>query len=350
MEFEQGLRQQIAYHPSMKAQDVVKLCYQAAFGAEHLLQNERMAKKLFRLEFCSVAKNEGMLFEQISVDICRVNLAVWKKRGLPPLWLFRMFSLSISDGGADREGEFLKNLKVAERLLEEGVLPFSKSDWQDYQQRYMQEGIQAVHHSETYRREEHPSYRIVNVRYLRLFPLLEKLATFSDKKGAYCIAIDGRAASGKTTIASQLEEILMGGVIHMDDFFLPKELRTEKRFAQLGGNVHYERFLKEIIPNLSRCDEFSYQRFDCKKMDYGEWRKVPKTKWHIVEGSYSCHPVLGRYMDLRVFSDITEQEQRRRILAREDVNVARMFMERWIPLEEAYFSGFCLKEHADMVL
>ena len=35
------------------------------------------------------------------------------------------------------------------------------------------------------------------------------------------IAIDGRCASGKTTLARELAERLGAGVIHMDDFFLP---------------------------------------------------------------------------------------------------------------------------------
>ena len=78
---------------------------------------------------------------------------------------------------------------------------------------------------------------------MRLLPLLQRIA--AEEKRPLVIAIDGRAASGKTTAAEQLRFILGGSAIHMDDFFLPVSLRTAERFAEPGGNVHYERFCEE---------------------------------------------------------------------------------------------------------
>ena len=75
------------------------------------------------------------------------------------------------------------------------------------------------------------------VQYLRLMPILERIAGRQDAKPVYIIALDGRAASGKTTMARQLAELLDAEIIHMDDFFLPMELRTEQRLATPGGNV-----------------------------------------------------------------------------------------------------------------
>ena len=68
--------------------------------------------------------------------------------------------------------------------------------------------------------------------------------------GMRIIAIDGRCAAGKTTLAARLAKELGGDVIHMDDFFLPLELRTEERFREPGGNVHYERFKTEVLKPL----------------------------------------------------------------------------------------------------
>ena len=42
------------------------------------------------------------------------------------------------------------------------------------------------------------------------------------------IAIDGGAASGKTTLAGELAKRFGGACVHMDDFFLRPEQRTEK--------------------------------------------------------------------------------------------------------------------------
>ena len=89
--------------------------------------------------------------------------------------------------------------------------------------------------------------------------------------GMRIIAIDGRCAAGKTTLAARLAKELGGDVIHMDDFFLPPALRTQERRSEPGGNVHYERFLTEVIPKLASGQAFSYQRFDCSRMAPGDW-------------------------------------------------------------------------------
>ncbi len=49
------------------------------------------------------------------------------------------------------------------------------------------------------------------------------------------VAIDGRCAAGKTTLAQALADATGGGVIHMDDFFLPTGLRTAARLEEPGG-------------------------------------------------------------------------------------------------------------------
>ena len=45
------LREQVALHPSMQPQDVVKLLFQAAFGAEHLLTDKDAAFRWLQKEF-----------------------------------------------------------------------------------------------------------------------------------------------------------------------------------------------------------------------------------------------------------------------------------------------------------
>ena len=50
--------------------------------------------------------------------------------------------------------------------------------------------------------------------------LKEHICTLLQEKGGRAvIAIDGMAASGKSTLAARLAEELDGCVIHMDDFF-----------------------------------------------------------------------------------------------------------------------------------
>lgn len=164
------------------------------------------------------------------------------------------------------------------------------------------------------------------------------------------IAIDGRAASGKTTLAKSLASELCAGLFHMDDFFLPEELRTAKRLAQPGGNIHHERFAEEVLPYIKGNSAFSYRIFDCAKADYKGTREILPAPIHIVEGSYSCHPVFGDYMDLRVFCDISPEEQLRRIELRNGKKAAKIFAAKWIPLEEKYFKFYEIMQRADVKL
>lgn len=168
--------------------------------------------------------------------------------------------------------------------------------------------------------------------------------------GVGVIAIDGRAASGKTTLAAALAAETGGAVVHMDDFFLPAELRTPQRLAAPGGNVHAERFAEEVLPFLRQGRPFCYRRFDCHVMDYGNPAEIPAAPVIIVEGAYSLHPQFGRYADLTVFCDITPQEQQRRITRRNGEAVWPMFRDRWIPFEEAYFSVYPIRQTADLIL
>lgn len=341
---------QSARHPAMRPQDAVKLCYQAAFGAEHLVGDGAAARRALQTELAAVAADGAQpLAEPVCADLCRLNLAAWKARVLPPEWLFRMFEQA-SAGFHDGRTVFEDYLQTAGRLAAEGRLPFPAGEWETWLARYRREGVRPVHHSPAYREAERPAYRLVPAAYVRLLPLMERLAALPEGTGARVAAIDGRAASGKTTAAGQLAAVLGAGVIHMDDFFLPPGLRTAERLARPGGNVHAERFLREVLPCLSGGEAFSYRRFDCERMAYGEAALIPAGSWRIVEGAYSCHPAFGAYMGIRVFSDIAPAEQMRRIRRRDGEEAAAVFAARWIPMEEAYIRAFGIREKADVVI
>ena len=169
-------------------------------------------------------------------------------------------------------------------------------------------------------------------------------------RSPFVIAIDGRSAAGKTTLAALLAEQLSAAVIHMDDFFLPMELRTPERLAEPGGNLHRERFAEEVLTHLRPGKGFCYRRFDCSRMDYGEQIIMPAAECCIVEGAYSCQPAFGEYMDLRVFCDIAPGLQKERILARNGEEGWRHFAERWIPMEERYFTAVPVEAQADIII
>ncbi len=158
--------------------------------------------------------------------------------------------------------------------------------------------------------------------------------------GRRIVALDGRCASGKTTLAARLSEAADCTVFHVDDFFLRPEQRTEERLRTPGGNVDRERVLTEILlPLRSGAEEISYRPYDCASQTLLPPREVRPKRTVLIEGSYSCHPALWENYDLRVFLTVSPEAQLRRI-ERRNGSCAAAFRDRWIPLEEAYFRAY----------
>lgn len=373
MEFREYFLEQVKTHPAMEAQDAVKLCYQAAFGAEHLLQDREAAYQYLEQEYAALGADASPLYEQIHPGMCRVNLAAWKREQLPLEWLFQMFAETADNPPDDGEKTFRNCLDIVEKFIRrqaddtemkqsageqesniteespagERLVNITSEQWNGFLSEYTLHRPEAVHHSEKYRQSEHPAYRLVCSRFLRVLPILQAIAHMPQEMRI--IALDGRCASGKTTLAQQLSKVTGAGVVHMDDFFLPAGLRTEARLAEPGGNVHYERF-EEVLNVLKNPRAFRYRCFDCSRMALGEEREIPGGSLRIVEGAYSCHPVFGEYMGLRVFCDVETQEQLRRIGRRDGEEMLKNFQSRWIPMEEQYFQHFRIREQAHLAL
>lgn len=162
------------------------------------------------------------------------------------------------------------------------------------------------------------------------------------------VAIDGRCAAGKTTLAGRLQEALDCTVVHMDQFFLRPMQRTPERLGMPGGNVDYERFAGEVLLPLRQGRAFQYRPYDCKRQAFAEPIAVVPKKIAVVEGSYSCHPALWEAYVLRVFLTVPHSEQLRRIRERNGEQALEIFREKWIPMEEAYFSAYDIENRCDM--
>ena len=163
------------------------------------------------------------------------------------------------------------------------------------------------------------------------------------------VAIDGKCTSGKTTFASKLAENYDCTVFHMDDFFLRPEQRTAERFAEIGGNVDYERFTEEVLIPLRAGQAFTYRPFNCKTFTLSEPVSVTPKKLNIIEGSYSHHPYFGNHYDLKVLLTITPELQRERILQRPEF-LHKRFFEEWIPMEDRYLNVFDIGNKSDMII
>lgn len=188
--------------------------------------------------------------------------------------------------------------------------------------------------------------RIYN-EYQHVFDVIENL--LKDNK-TLIIAIDGRCGSGKSTLGAVLAEQFDCNLFHMDDFFLPFEMKTSKRLAKAGENVHYERFEEEILRPLKKHKYVQYRQYICSKGDFSQPIKVEYKNLTIVEGSYSLHPSLRKYDDYKIFVTVDPKVQCERILRRNGKEKLQDFLNKWIPMEEYYFEELDIKNKCDLIL
>lgn len=166
---------------------------------------------------------------------------------------------------------------------------------------------------------------------------------------AKIIAIDGRCAAGKTTLAGKMAEELHCKVVHMDDYYLPFNKRTDSVMQKPGGHMDYERIIDEIFAPLKAGREAWCHPYDCHNDIYGEKYVIKPDEMLIIEGAYSCHPGLEAYYDYKIFLDIAPEEQERRLTQRNPERV-EMFQKMWIPREEFYFEAYRVEEKSDVVM
>lgn len=336
-----------ARYPHMTAQDAVKLLYQNEFGPGHLVRDPAAARVRLEQEWRTVEHDPtAPPFENIGNGLVRVNLTAWDFQQYPLESLADDFirSAASHQGSMDR---FLKKIDLLRDLTKQGVFSFSSEDLEEYLEDYINRGCPMVSHSDIYRDEYRPAYRVVRRNCLSLPPMTVILKEISFRRkfsSPLLVAIEGRCASGKSTLAARLQQELGCPVIHMDDFFLRPKQRTSQRYATPGGNVDHERFLKEVLRPLHRGKAIRYRPFSCSTQTLGDPIRVTPAPVVVVEGSYSCHPALRRFYHLRLFLNVSPEEQEKRILLRDGAEYAAVFREKWIPLEEAYFSACRVEE------
>lgn len=338
----------LSAHPAMTAQDVVKLVFQAHCGCGHLLGEESDVAAYIESEEAALLPDAGEpLTEPLGGEYCRLNLRRAMAEGISPLWIARMMRLSSkpTDVHTDRASAYQDLLAikptmvgmVGETLLTIARQLVDEPDW-------------LPSHSESYRQAYAPAYRVISREMERLLPILAAAARVLREKPQALLCIDGPCGSGKTTTARQLVQITDAACIHMDDFYTPHPQKTPERLSQPGGNADWERLLSELLLPWRRDGHGSYRPYLCAEDSFGEPVQVPSRPLTILEGSYSLLPRIAAMADVRVYLTIGEDEQLRRLLAREGEAGLQAFLQRWIPLEKAYHAAFSLPDEHCLIM
>jgi len=146
-------------YPLMQPTDAVKLIYQNEFGGGHLIRDEEACLNYLRREYASVEKKPTTpLYEDIGNGIVRVNLAAVKPEDLEQLGKDFIRSAAEHTGTMD---SFLRKLDVLRKLTVEGIFSFDSQELENYLFKYRSQSYPIVSHSEAYREEYRPAYRII---------------------------------------------------------------------------------------------------------------------------------------------------------------------------------------------
>lgn len=175
------------------------------------------------------------------------------------------------------------------------------------------------------------------------------------ESGSLVVSIDGCCASGKSTLAQRLCADLDGDLICADDFFLPTALRTPERLNEPGGNIHYERFLEQIIkPLLARPDSLpvlQWEHFSCSSLSYSpDPCRTAGKPLLIVEGAYCMRPEFRSAYDISFFLSTSYENQLERIQKRNGAERLNAFIEKWIPMENRYFAFYDVSRCCDYLV
>lgn len=336
-------------YPLMHPCDVVKLIFQNEFGGEHLICEPSATLAWLRAERAATPDDPTVSpVEDIGNGIVRVALAALESTDAALETLNRDFMRS-AQLHVGRRKAFLEKLDVLRQLTEEKLFSFTSQELEEYLEEYVKSGCSPVSHSPAYREAYRPAYRVVR-QANSVVALAWELEQLRRRGERAVIAMDGRCASGKSTLAACLGRRLGLPVVHMDDFFLRPGQRSRARLSKPGENIDHERFLEEVLLPLSVGECPVYQPFNCRTGQMEEPVRLEASPVVLVEGSYACHPALWDYYKRRVFLTVEPDRQLWRIEERDGAEELKTFRERWIPMEERYFSTFRIEDRCDYQL
>lgn len=194
------------------------------------------------------------------------------------------------------------------------------------------------------------SYLILERRYLKFLPLLQKLDELSLKKDYLMISIDGYASSGKTTLVDLLNYLYGSHAFHTDDFFKKIEYDKNNPLSIHGSHIDFNKINETIIIPLERKESVCYRPFDFKTHQHLEYKEISYHPFNIIEGAYSMHPQIKANYDFKIFMKMGFLKQRYRILKRNGMKGLFSFTKKWIPKEKRYFSAYKIESKADIII
>jgi uridine kinase len=169
------------------------------------------------------------------------------------------------------------------------------------------------------------------------------------------VALDGRSAAGKSTLAGQVATGIGAIVIDGDDFYsggTATEWDAMSPAEKVAHCIDWKR-QRPVLEALSRGEPASWNRYDWEAND-GRLVEHPTTVGPspvvILEGVYSGRPELADLHDLRVLYDAPADLRRERLIQREGEGFRDEWNARWSEAEHWYFTRVMPEKAFDLVI
>lgn len=158
----------------------------------------------------------------------------------------------------------------------------------------------------------------------------------------FTIALDGRSAAGKTTLAARLAESLDATVIEGDDFYAGgTEVRAAKPADLVAACIDWPQ-QRLVLETLRAGREAAWHAFDWESFDGRVCTQLTlkaARPFVILEGVYSARPELSDLIDLAVFVRTDEGVREARLIARD--GLISPWERQWHAAEDYYFEFIC---------
>ena len=158
--------------------------------------------------------------------------------------------------------------------------------------------------------------------------------------GTRWVGIDGKGASGKTTLAAAVAAVLGAAVVvHVDDFARPSVETWER-----------DRFVAQVLAPLVAGRTARYERWDWGSDASAGWAAVPVGVPVVVEGVSSTDVRLGVPWDVTLWVDAPYEVRLARALARDGEGMQEQWVGAWMPAEDAYEAAQRPQDRVDAVV
>ena len=153
-----------ARYPRARPEDLYKLLHQSVMGPAHAVKDATHAERWMARELQTLSRvcPETPLIEVLDPTrrLARVHLCPWLAAGHEPALLVRAFVESANANLGDA-ATLEQVLYAGADVLVGSPFDFSREEFVALLDRMKPQGFPAVHHSEVYRAEYHPAYRVV---------------------------------------------------------------------------------------------------------------------------------------------------------------------------------------------